>query len=81
MAVSKSVWVIVTDFGATPVGMAATLSILDGMCPEWREQIGNKRFRNKKVKAARKFMADLETTVKTINYIMWVAGRDPLPVI
>lgn len=76
---SESVWVIVTDFGNTPVCMERTLSILDGLCPEWRKQINNRRYRNKKVKAARKFMADLETTVKTINYIMWVGGRGPLP--
>ena len=70
--------VIVTDYGTTVLSNRVRKA-LDAICPDWRVQLDNNRYRNPKVVAARKFMDDLETTVKTINYIQWAVGREPLP--
>lgn len=69
--------VIVTDFGNVALSKTS-LSILDGLCPMWRKQIDNKRFRNKQVLAAREFLADLEVTARTVNRILWTRGKPPL---
>ena len=72
--------VIVTDYGAVAIS-DRTQAILDGICPEWRKQVYSKRFRNKRVKEARRFMDDLETTARTINRILWTHGKPTLRVI
>lgn len=74
------VWVISTDLCDVKLSKM-TLSVLDGICPNWRDQIYNKRYRNKRVMAARQFMQDLETSARTVNRILWTAGKPLLRVL